>query len=325
MKTLFLLVVTSGLGFAAEITGTLKNGSGDGVAKAEVVQLVKLGQGMQVVGTATNVENSFSITYEGEMNSGRFLLQAIVDGVIYTAKDVSPEKTNTITVFNSSNEVPLRTHIGSLAFYAVETTVDVGIFYNLDNTSSPPRTLQRSGATFSFDLPPGHRNVEASTQQGTMPLRQQLSIEGDRASLSYPLKPGRTLLMVRSIHDYADPQGSELVIPLPADQDTMKILSLPSSLKLKGEGIEFVGADTVDNLNLYEFKRQEGQDQLRVVLSGEPASRSEANQGRQETSRESAPKIAARPNHLSQFRIQIIIGVLGFLGIAVLIGHFRKP
>ncbi len=291
------------------VNGALENGTaGEGPGFADEVRLIKLEGAMQVVATTQDVRGAFALTDEnGQFEAGRYLVQAVVGRAIYSEPVRELGQKATIVTYESAEEITLRASIGSMAIYAHERSLDLGLFYNLDNLNSPPRALDREGATFTFPVLPGYTRMEANTRRNNMPLRQALTIGESTASISYPLKPGRTQLMVRSVHPYDAASGAQVTLPLLEAQQFMNMLVLPLSLQVEGEGVSFVSEDAREGVRLYEWTRQEGQTELALRISGQPDDGS-----RQALSRESAhpggtPKIENRPNPLTQ-RVWWILG-----------------
>jgi len=305
MKFWILLLLFSGGLAWGQVTaqGKLVNGTtGEMDGYADEVRLVKLEQTMQVVATQREVRGDYSvIDPEGEFQQGRYLVQAVVGRAIYSQPLTELGQAVDITVYESSPDVNLRATIGSMAVYAHQQTLDLGLFYNLENLSSPPRTLERDGATFTFPTIEGYSNMEANTRRNNMPLRQALAIEEGKASISYPIKPGQTQLMVRSVHPFQP--GDEVRIPLLPAQQFMNLLVLPLTLEIEGEGVAFMGDSENEGVRFYEWTRQDGQNELVLTISGKPddgsaqASRQQA--ARQNPHGDSQPRIENTPNTLS--------------------------
>lgn len=287
--------------------------------------LLDLEMGMTPVSTLVSVSGEFTLSHdEGDFKEGRYMVQAIKGPVFYSEKVNSLDKPLEITVYDNSEDVELNSRIGSLALYAYEGGLDLGVFYNLDNVGSPGKTLARSGPTFSFPLVAGGRNLEASTARGSMPLKQNLTIDGNMASMNYPLKPGRTQLMVRSTHDYSG--DNEYVLDLLPQQDFMHVLVMPMGMKVEGKNLEFAGPDQKNGVDLYEFSREEGQNQLVIRISGKAPVRDQTAETSKAGSQQGHGdmEITNTPDRISPFRWYLVGGIiLGFLLLASF--AIRKP
>lgn len=331
MRLMIVLMCSLSL-MATEIKGVVRNGSGEGFGKADMVQLILLEEGMKVLGSANDVDGAFSFHVEENLAGKSVMLQANKDGVLYTQPIESLDGELSIDVFDLADSGTVKASIGSLAFYCYGQTLDVGLFYNLDNVTQPPVSIRGEKGSFTFDLIPGASDIQASTRRGTMPLRQDLKVEDNKATLNYTLKPGRTQLMVRTRHLYNPNEVNEYVLPLPAGQELMRVLVLPSTMKMEGEGVAFVKEDTEENLNLYEFEPVEGQTELRIKLSGEPLDESQAAMGTNQSAATSnggggghgdARKIESRHNPIKEKGLWILAGVLLVMGAFGLVAKGR--
>ena len=330
MRLMVLILLTGWAMGQTRLEGTLINGSGSDPATADMVQLIKLEQGMQVIGSADKVKDVFSLNLDGAMPDGRYLLQAVKDGVIYTLAVQTANDKLELTVYDTVDQAEIKSHIGSLALYAYDQVIDIGAFYNLDNVSDPAVTLNRTDGTYTFTTIPGSQGLEASTRRGQMPLRQQLKKEDGQATLTYPLRPGRTQLMVRSRHAYNPAHENTYRIALPPNQDGMHVLVLPLTLEVTGEGLTFAKDDPKEGVRLYEFMPNEGQTELVLKITGqgdpEPrddkAGTSNAGQQTKEQAHGQA-KIDNTPNQLHPYRWWIICGVISLLGGLVLLSVRR--
>lgn len=325
----FILVLCLSMsGLATEIKGVVRNGSGEGLGTADLVQLVLLEEGMQVLGSASDVKGIFSFHVEQDLEGKQIMLQANKEGVLYTQPIDSLEGELSIDVFDVVDEGEIKASIGSFALYAYEQTMDIGIFYNLTNVTKPAASIRSGEGSFKFGLIPGASDIQANTQRGSMPLRQELSINDEGiATLNYTLKPGLTRLMLRTRHLYNPKEVNEYVLPLPKEQQVMKVLILPASMSIEGEGLTFIKEDKAENLNLYEFEPSEGQTELRLKVKGKPLDRSEAvtsdgggrSAGNGGSDHSDAMKIERRPNVLSHYNPYIVgLVLLVLIGFGVL-------
>jgi len=321
MRILFcFFFVASALG-ATTVRGRVENGTLGGDGLADRVQLVGLGQGMVTLAELPNVTGDFELIYEGDLTGQSWLIQATKGAAIYSVQGTSAAEPVVITVYDNSEEVDITARGGTIAVSAIQDTLDIGRFINLDNQSNPPRTLARTSGTFSFKLPPGFGKVEASTSRGTMPLRQQLDIAGDVATINYPLRPGRTQLMVRTAHPYDVSGENSYTIPLLDEQTFAHILVLPQSIDLQGEGLQFVSSDDEQGVKLYEWERQPGQTELQFTAIGMSAAEvpevPSDNQSQEANSQ--APKVTNEPHPMDTYRWPIVAGVVALMMISTFV------
>ncbi len=328
MRLFLLWIFISGYAMGAvTIKGVIENGSGDGEGQADQLILMTLTGGMKTVAHLEDVKGSFEIEFDGEFEPGQLLLQAMKGPVFYSTRIQDINQPLNIKVYDNAEEVTLNARLGSLALYAYEDKLDIGLFFNLDNVSDPPKTLLREEPVFSFPLIPGSQGLDANTLRGSMPLKQNLIIGEDKASLAYALKPGRTQLMVRSIHSYDASKVNEYSIPLLDDQEVAHVLLMPMNMEVSGLGLESAGVDEKQGVKLFEWSRQEGQKTLDIKVSGTPAPTAGDRGGESSTATTTAAadntaaqanhgkaEILNTPNMLGKYRWQIVLGVLAIFG-----------
>lgn len=322
-----LLVAWSTAGFTVEVT--LEDGTNGGPGRADSVQLIHLAAGMTPVAAVTDAAERVSLTHDGNFGDGRYLVQVRKGAAVYTESLTDVQQPLKITVYDNADSVTLRAAIGSLALYVQHQNLDLGMFINVDNINKPPKTLVRDGATFQWPVIAGYRGVEVSTRRGEMPLKQSPLFDGDQVGLNYPLRPGRTQIMVRSNHVYNPSDASNIYrIPLLKDQSAMHILVMPANLELTGEGVTFVEVDKVNDLRLYEWKRGPEQEVLELNLVGkaDPKPAADANQSAANQERPAGEKrnFKRLPNQLSHDRVLIIGAVFGALCALAAVGMLRR-
>lgn len=326
MRWIWLLTVCCQAFAATVVKGRLEDGTNGGPGQADRVTLVGLGQGMEILAELSPVEGDFELRYEGDLAGKPWLVQAMKGGTTYSAQGTSTDEPVVLTVYEASEEATITARGGTIAVSALGDVVDIGRFINLDNLSKPPVTLDRPDATFTFELEPGFRKVDASTTRGKMPLRQNLKIEGNRASLQYPLRPGRTQLMVRTEHAYDETKENTYEIPLLEDQTFAHILVLPDTLEVKGEGVEFVSKDDKQGVKLFEWERTPEQNRLLLTISGKAADSlpevAETSQSQAEAGH-SGPQVTNAAHPLDTYRWVIVGIVAGLLLAVALFTQFR--
>lgn len=331
MRLFLLALIWVGSLQAAVVEGTLVNGSGSGPGQADSVQLILLQDSMNIIGTATEVKGSFRFETAEVLDGKNLLLQASKGGVLYSLPLTWPSQNKVeITVYDTVEDAPLKATISSVAVYAYEKTLDIAFFYSIDNVSSPKVTLNRASGNFSFDLVHGYSDLEASTRSGSMPLRQQLQVDGDRATLGYPLKPGVTQLMVRTRHAYNPSIENTVKISLPADQRLMKLIGIPANLTVTSDGLDFLTKDEKENMSLFEFNPKAGQSVLELRISGKPLDKpldqqavSGGGSSQDPHANNSGPKVENRPHFLHDYRWTIFGVIMSIFAVFAVIGLRR--
>ena len=325
----FLFAATASAG---TIKGVLVDGTNGGEGSADQVRLILLDQFMKTVGSVDNVTGSFEIEFEGDLTDGNYLLQAQKGPVMYSESVVAGSEPFSVTVFDNVDELQLSARMGSLALYAHEGGLDIGMFFNLDNLADPKQTLVREDGTFTFPMVPGHKGMEANTQRGRMPLKQSLRTAAGMATLDYPLKPGRTQLMVRFGMDY-NPEGETYTIPMLENQQNLHLLALPTNLKVEGPGLTFVDTDRQNGAKLFAWERDEDKSPLVVTVSGKPlptnantaqAQQSGSDSGSGNSGGGGGHKVERTPDNLAAYRWWVIIPVTLGLSLLALLYNPRR-
>lgn len=329
MRWIFCFLCISPLFSATVIKGRLEDGTQGGPGKADRVALVGLGQGMQTLVTLENVEGDFELNYDGTLAGTSWLVQATKGTVIYSVQGASLTDPVVVRVFDADPNAEITPRGGTIALSAIAESFDIGRFINLDNQTQPPVTLERPEGTFSFELEDGFRKVEASTTRGKMPLRQNLVVEGTTATLNYPLRPGRTQLMVRTEHPYDSAAENTYRVPLLPSQTFAHILVLPLTLDISGEGIQFVSEDNAQGVKLYEWEKPVGQTHLEFTVVGQSADQVPevppgTSQTQAQATQQQGPQIGNHPHPLDRYRWFIVAGVGATLLLFSLMGLLRR-
>ena len=227
-----------------------------------------------------------------------------------------------LEVFDVASSAELQVSLDSLAVFAYGDSMDVGCFYSLDNVSEPPVVLDGGESTFSFPLVDGTQNVEASTKFGSsMSLRQTVKLDGHIGSISYPLKPGKTQLIVTATRGYDQDRGSSFSLDLPSNQNTFPLVVLPQSMQASGSGVEFERGDEQEDLNVYGVDPSGIGGKLMLDLSGEPAE-SRVPEAEQEITAHG--DIQSVPNSLDRWRWHIVGSIILILAAMAIWGYSRS-
>lgn len=323
LAVIALLILGSGWCAAATVRGQLVNGTTGERGRADSVQLMDLSAGFVPVATLTDVSGPFEIDVPAGNQSTAFIVQARVGSTVYSVRwDGQSTDAIEITLYDAAPDVAIEAEVGVLAIFAYESSVDLGAFYNLDNNSSPARVLDNPEGTFRYRVSPGYRNLDIATRYGSnMPLRQAAPEPGAEGVLHYPLKPGRTQLIVTATHDYRR-EGSEYEVPVPANQDELRMLVVPSSLQISGPGVEFLSRETDEDIAIYLWSREQGQSSVALRISGTPAP-SRNLQGAQ-TDEAPMPNLQNPervPDRISRYRWWVVAAVVVLCGSVGLVGR----
>lgn len=320
--TALLLLAALPLWAQLKVEGRLTNGSGEGPGKADVVQLVALQQSMQVLAVAENVEGDFVLEAPGAALGGQYLVQAQVGPAIYSAKVGEQDGLIEIEVFENADEVEIKALHRPFALSVSGNRFIVGGIIDLMNVSDPAKTLVREGSTFRFPIIADLEDVEVSTQSGSLPLRQAVTVEGNMASITYPLKPGKTQLMYRGSLPYNPSVVNTYRLPLYGSQKQFYLLAMPMSLKVEADGLDFSGTDEQQGLALYEYERQENQEFLEIRVSG-TGEEENAAERRQSNTRQAQGEVKVMKHPLSEYVVWIVGSTFAILALFLVVGLKR--
>jgi hypothetical protein len=178
--------------FAAQITGTVTNGTTNKPAAGEQVVLLSLAEGMaEVSRTTSDGQGRFAIDVP---DAGvQHLLRVNHQGVNYFQSAPPGTSAADITIYDAAKQVAgifEDARVYTLQTERGELQVQVG--YTLRNESRPPRT-KMAEETFEVELPQGAQLVDASaTGPGGMPVSTSPVPTGKKNgyALVFPIRPG---------------------------------------------------------------------------------------------------------------------------------------
>lgn len=273
----FWIAVQAGL-FAAEITGTVTNGtSGKPATGAEVV-LLSLEGGMNEVGKATaDSHGHFSIQVPDP--GVPHLLRVNHQGVNYFQNAPPGTSNSDITIYDSARQVA--GIVEDARVYRVQTEggqLEVMATYTLQNKSSPPRT-KMDNETFEVELPP-RAHLEEATAAGPsgMPLAASPVPTGkeNHYALVFPIRPGKTQFTV----NYKVPYTGSFEFAITPDSQLSELgILLPKSMKFTGLSRTFSQDTDEAGLAVYFTKDVPAHELVRFSVTGEGIAPREAQGG----------------------------------------------
>jgi hypothetical protein len=191
------VLLTSGFGYAQNLTGTVTNGTTHRPASGDDVILLKLGQGMEEAGrTKADAKGAFSFKLEGQ---GPHLVRVVHQGVTYH-RVVPPGSTSAdVQVYDVAKKVAAISVTADVFRFQAQANELQGVrIFAVNNTSDPPVT-QMNDQNFEFYLPEGAGVDEgvAKTEGGqplnSAPVPQK---QRNRYAFVFPLRPGETQFQV---------------------------------------------------------------------------------------------------------------------------------
>jgi 5-hydroxyisourate hydrolase-like protein (transthyretin family) len=261
---------------AGRISGQVVNGTTGVPVANQTLQLLMPRGGMQQVSTATtDASGHFTIAASDLATDSFYLLQATYQDVNYHAPvqfDQAGEARVAITVYDVTRTAPpLRIESARIVVRAEGDKAHVQEMFAIENTTNPPRSYVNADGTFHFHLAQASANPTAAVAGlMNMPLPEPVNAgkgPGD-FSIQYPLKPGRTLVMVAYDGNYT---GNTLAL---ADSvsypiDTLELLVSPSNLSVDSSLFKSAGIDAESGNAKYQAENVRPNVAFEAKVSGE--------------------------------------------------------
>ena len=263
-----LCLFASAGAFAAQITGTVTNGSTNKPSVGDEVALLSLARGMEEVGkTKTDSQGHYKLNVPDE--GAPHLVRVLRQSVHYFKSAPTGTSTADVTVYDAATQLAgvgpdarvfhLQASGGSLQ---VEET------FLINNQSQPPRT-RIGNQTFAVTLPDGAEMGEASlTGSSGMPLTVNPVPSGTKNVYAYdfPIKPGQTHFDVFYKIPYS---GNYEYSFTPETQLNEVGVLLPKSMKFTGVSPGFAQDNDEAGLNVYFVKNALPNQPVKFSVSGE--------------------------------------------------------
>lgn len=317
--SLFYFTFTATL-FAAQITGTVSNGTTNKPSGGDNVVLLSLSGGMdEVAHTKTDASGHFNLA--SAQQGGPYLVRVEHQGVNYFQRAQGSNVVD-VTVYDAAKTVDHLVFQGRvLRFQTIPNgRMEVAETFILSNESSPPRT--KSGSTsFDFDLPAGARIEEGVAEgPGGMPTSMP-PIPVDKKSrygYAFPLRPGRTRFQVTYSVPYAGTREFKVTPELPLAE--LGIM-LPKSMQFNSSDPELGHSPDVDGMAVFVGHDLPAGKELKFSVSGEGAipAQGEAESQPADASGAALPSTTSQSSEASSISRWYLIGIFV---IAVLAGAY---
>lgn len=305
----FCLFASAGA-FAAQITGTVTNGTTNKPSSGDEVALLSLASGMEEVGkTKTDSQGRYKLNVPDE--GSPHLVRVLRQSVHYFKSAPAGTSTADVTVYDAATQLA---GVGADArvfhLQASGGSLQVDETFMITNQSQPPRT-KIGNQTFTVTLPDGAEMGEASlTGPSGMPLTVNPVPSGAKNVYAYdfPIKPGQTHFDVF----YKIPYSGSYEYSFTPDTQLNEVgILLPKSMKFTGVTPGFAQDNDEQGLNVYFVKNALPNQPVKFSVSGEGLISNAAGGGEaQPTGGGSAPA----PNSSGGSS-----GVLWFVGSAIVI------
>jgi len=263
---------------AAQISGTVANGTTNKPASGNEVVLLSLDGGMNEVSRATTDGNGhFSIDVPD--SSAPHLLRVNHQGVNYFTSVPPGAGATDITIYNAAKQVEGVAEVARVfRMQAAQGQLEVSVGYTLRNESQPPRTMMDT-QTFSVDLPEGAQLIETTaTSAGGMPTTILPIPTGKKNNyaMSFPLRPGETRFQVT----YKLPYSGAYEFNFAPDSQLSEVgVLLPKSMQFNGISRTFSQDSDEAGLAVFYIKDAPAHEQVRFSVAGEGLAPREAQSG----------------------------------------------
>lgn len=254
--------------FAAQITGTVTNGTTNKPSSGDEVTLLSLASGMEEVGkTKTDSQGHYTLNVPDE--GAPHLVRVLRQSVHYFKSAPPGTSTADVTVYDAATQLA---GVGADArvfhLQASGGSLQVDETFLINNQSQPPRT-RIGNQTFTVTLPDGAEMGEASlTGASGMPLTVNPVPSGAKNVYAYdfPIRPGQTHFDVIYKVPYS---GSYEYTFTPETQLNEVGVLLPKSMKFTGVSAGFAQDNDEAGLNVYFVKNAAANQPVKFSVSGE--------------------------------------------------------
>ena len=263
----FCLFASAGA-FAAQITGTVTNGTTNRPSSGDEVTLLSLASGMEEVGkTKTDSQGHYKLNVPDE--GAPHLVRVLRQSVHYFKSAPPGASTADVTVYDAATQLA---GVGPDArvfhLQASGGSLQVDEKFLINNQSQPPHT-KIGNQTFAVTLPDGAEMGEASlTGPSGMPLTVNPVPSGTKNVYAYdfPIRPGQTHFDVFYKIPYS---GSYEYSFTPETQLNEVGVLLPKSMKFTGVSPGFAQDNDEAGLNVYFVKNAAANQPVKFSVSSE--------------------------------------------------------
>ena len=254
--------------FAAQITGTVTNGTTNKPSSGDEVALLSLASGMEEVGkTKTDSHGHYTLNVPDE--GSPHLVRVLRQSVHYFKSAPAGTLTADVTVYDAATQLA-GVGVDARVFHlqAGGGSLQMNETFLLNNQSQPPRT-RIGNQTFAVTLPEGAERVEASlTGASGMPLTVNPVPSSAKNVYAYdfPIRPGQTHFDVF----YKLPYSGSYEYSFTPDTPLNEVgILLPKSMKFTGVSAGFTQDRDEQGLNVYFVKNAAANQPVKFSVSGE--------------------------------------------------------
>jgi hypothetical protein len=251
--------------FAAQLTGTVTNGTTNKPSPGDEVVLLSLAGGMDEVGHAkTDAQGHFSINAPDQ---GQMLVRVDHQSVNYFKAAPQGTLLVDVTVYDAAKNI--ENMVGEGHVFRFQTVpggqLEVQEMFILRNESAPPRTKMG----YEFDLPAGAQVVEGMAEgPGGMPTNTAPVAMGQKNhyNFPFPMRPGRTRFQVTYKVPYAGTREFKLT---PALSLAELGVMMPKSMQFNATAGNFSPAQDEAGMTVFVAKSLTANKEVKFSVSGE--------------------------------------------------------
>jgi hypothetical protein len=268
LNLLAIVLLCAAPAFAANITGTVTNGTTGKPSPGDTIAAVNMAQSMDEIAKATS--DTSGIFHIAVPDDGQILLHITHRGAEYFKTLPPGASTIDLQVFDSAAKVSGITAEAMVLRFETDPigkTLHVSENFFVKNDSAPPRT-EVGGNTYDFYMPKGAQVVQsmASTPNG-LPTDVKLS-PVDTATghygFTFPLRPGETLFQIIYTLPYTGSQPFSLKLPMPTGDVAVV---LPKSMQFDG-GNQFQPIEPDPSTQNFDAHKPASDQPVHFTISG---------------------------------------------------------
>jgi LPXTG-motif cell wall-anchored protein len=303
MTGLALCLLLSAGAFAAQITGTVSNGTTNKPSSGDEVVLLSLANGMsEVAKTKTDSQGHFTLNVPDE--GAPHLVRVARQSVHYFKQAPPGATTADVTVYDAATQLEgVAADARVLHLQASAGSLEVSEMYVLKNESQPPRS-RIGNQTFTVTLPDGAEMGEASTTGPSgMPVTATPVPSGvkNRYAFDFAIRPGETRFDVV----YRMPYSGSYEFSLTPETRLNELgVLLPKSMKFTGISAGFAQDSDEAGLAVYFAKNLLPNQTVKFSITGEGLITGQSTGAAQPSSTGAATQTSSESNTASW----IIIG-----------------
>jgi hypothetical protein len=268
ISCLMLVLLLSAGAFAAQITGTVTNGTTNKPSSGDEVVLISLANGMnEVAKTRTDSQGHYTLNVADE--GAPHLVRVARQSVHYFKQAPPGATTADVTVYDAATQLEgVAADARVLHLQANAGSLDVSEMYVLKNQSQPPRS-RIGNQTFAITLPDGAELSHASfTGPSGMPITANPVPSGvkNRYAFDFAIRPGETRFDVV----YRMPYSGSYEFSMTPETSLNELgVLLPKSMKFTGISPTFAQDSDEGGLAVYFAKDVLPNQTVRFSVAGE--------------------------------------------------------